>query len=832
MEDAASIQQETTLAADAANRVSNEFILPEVQQNGMISYPFQTEASDELTGMLIDALNSSEKRTKSNNIICEAPVGSGKTKILFDAMVNTAKEFDDVAFLFITLSKGSLDEQTLASFRTYPKGDSDLEFLTVDDLIVSNGGGLASEGIPHHTCTVVGWDAINSKTNIQMREAETETFRSIVEKNAETRFSRLVCIIDEAHANLGSNKSQNVLHMAKPYAVVLSTATVRESSDFMSSNRVCVSVGDVAACGKIRNTVSINDGGIGDGGLAGITDDDLLRAAIARQSSLESRYASVGMDVVPLAVVQVPNDTGGKDSDLRNADIIHDRLVSFGVDEDDIGIWVDKKQTIEPLSVKYSTHRFLVVKLAIATGWDCPRAQILVKFRPKSKSDTLDMQTLGRVYRTTDPGEWIRNEAYRNCEELNTVYIYTNNDDMDAELASLHIKGKQNIATMRPTFADSAREVRVISYYAHTQSMLTRDQIRTMKRDISDMMNRFVPSNYRDGFGVWKFHEEGMTRRLVSGKRQTDLLVDATRESAVSFDTIDVTLDREDAEDYVDSLIRRTAPIAKYATTIENGVADHIREHIVGDCRTLAERSEAESVFADVYLMIAEHFNEFAGECQKIIKRQIRVVSDTVNDGRDAEHPMWTPPTTVFCGSKMKRIGETSSSKYLYDQQPKFQSAPEKRFVSDVLETKDCEWYTKNGTHKTIDMSLTYTTKNGSRHDMFPDFVAKFGSVLLIAEVKASFGAGVDNAIDMDRDAEKALGVTAYTRSSYPAASIEAMKEAGSDIEEIVVGIVRRDDTTGKWNIYTEGTEDTYRNVNSADWKPLNDVLHLQSSRK
>ncbi|MEX0667196.1 MAG: type III restriction endonuclease subunit R, partial [Acidimicrobiia bacterium] len=55
---------------------------------------------------------------------------------------------------------------------------------------------------------------------------------------------------------------------------------------------------------------------------------------------------------------------------------------------------------IEPQRVQDGTHvRVLLAKSAISTGWDCPRAEVLVSFRP-AKDRTHITQLLGRMMRT------------------------------------------------------------------------------------------------------------------------------------------------------------------------------------------------------------------------------------------------------------------------------------------------------------------------------------------------------------------------------------------------------------------------------------------------
>lgn len=65
-----------------------------------------------------------------------------------------------------------------------------------------------------------------------------------------------------------------------------------------------------------------------------------------------------------------------------------------------------------------SKVEYLIFKMAIDTGWDCPRAQILVKFR-ETNSITFEIQTVGRVLRMPEAKHYQE-------EDLNRSYVYTN----------------------------------------------------------------------------------------------------------------------------------------------------------------------------------------------------------------------------------------------------------------------------------------------------------------------------------------------------------------------------------------------------------------------
>lgn len=111
--------------------------------------------------------------------------------------------------------------------------------------------------------------------------------------------------------------------------------------------------------------------------------------------------------VVPLLVLQIPNTENTDDvglwldtiqaelGDLTSVGVRHvlgdHKVLTFGSWDID---W------IEPQRVQDDTQvRVLIAKDGISTGWDCPRAEVLVSFRP-AKDHTHITQLLGRMVRT------------------------------------------------------------------------------------------------------------------------------------------------------------------------------------------------------------------------------------------------------------------------------------------------------------------------------------------------------------------------------------------------------------------------------------------------
>ena len=83
-----------------------------------------------------------------------------------------------------------------------------------------------------------------------------------------------------------------------------------------------------------------------------------------------------------------------------------------------VAIWLaDRKENIEGISENDAEPIILIMKQAISTGWDCPRAKILVKLRDNMNED-FETQTIGRIRRMPQAHHY-DNILLDNC------YLYT-----------------------------------------------------------------------------------------------------------------------------------------------------------------------------------------------------------------------------------------------------------------------------------------------------------------------------------------------------------------------------------------------------------------------
>lgn len=178
-------------------------------------------------------------------------------------------------------------------------------------------------------------------------------------------------------------------------------------------------------------------------------DELLLDLAIERQQKLKAEYKALGKDINPLVLIQLPNDDSRlKDSGQKTKEeIVLDYLQKKKINIDrDVALWFDGKQkNMEFITYNESNVDFMLFKQAAGTGWDCPRAHILVMFR-EINSASFYVQTIGRILRMVEPN---RKDDYKNNPNLRTGYLYTNYKRKDVEIPDQGTKNKPFIYTSK-----------------------------------------------------------------------------------------------------------------------------------------------------------------------------------------------------------------------------------------------------------------------------------------------------------------------------------------------------------------------------------------------
>ena len=162
-------------------------------------------------------------------------------------------------------------------------------------------------------------------------------------------------------------------------------------------------------------------------------------------------------------MIQLPNDTS--DTLSNDEKTIAEEMKAYlqdmcniSVENGKLAVWLskDKSPNLDTITKADDMTEVLLFKQAIALGWDCPRASVLLIFR-ELKSMTFTTQTVGRILRMPE-------QRFYRDDRLNHGYVYTNlsediiqivGDDMNY-LSTIFANRRQefNGITLRSVYQD------------------------------------------------------------------------------------------------------------------------------------------------------------------------------------------------------------------------------------------------------------------------------------------------------------------------------------------------------------------------------------------
>ena len=271
---------------------------------------------------------------------------------------------------------------------------------------------------------------VRAQHDLPMPDARSFTMWDTLANTIADEHLTLYLILDEAHRGMKSPSSGHRVEKATtvqrlvngangvpPVPIVWGiSATVERFNDAMAKaeNRtsyppVVVDPARVQESGLLKDDIRLDFPAE-----AGQFDTVLLARAtrkVKRATELWRTYAHqegpAVEAVLPLLVLQVPNKPSAELllsalTTIRETwpQLEPDAMAHVFGDHAPINLGGSTVPYVSPETVQDRTHiRVLFAKDAISTGWDCPRAEVLVSFRP-AKDETHITQLLGRMVRT------------------------------------------------------------------------------------------------------------------------------------------------------------------------------------------------------------------------------------------------------------------------------------------------------------------------------------------------------------------------------------------------------------------------------------------------
>ncbi|HEY5587941.1 MAG TPA: DEAD/DEAH box helicase family protein [Candidatus Paceibacterota bacterium] len=346
-----------------------------------------------------DLLQSTSLAQKNTHVV-KAPTGAGKTLILIDYIDKYLSDVNsNVSFVWLCPGKGNLEEQSRKKMLKHLPSRNSKNLFDV-----------LTMGFKSGDTTFINWELVTNKKNKSITDSER---KNLFERIADTHRTgiQFILIIDEERSN-DTSKAKDIINSFAAIYTVRVSATAKENKLY---NFYEIPEIDVINSGLITRALYINEGVE-----ASTTIDDeheyLIKLANVKRKDISDEYKNKDKKIRPLILIQFP--------DMSEALIEHieDILKSMGYTYENqlIAKWMSYSgDKINNVGIEEPDAKpvFLLMKQAVATGWDCPRAKILVKLR-ENMSEDFTIQTIGRLRRMPEATHY-GNDLLDNC------YLYT-----------------------------------------------------------------------------------------------------------------------------------------------------------------------------------------------------------------------------------------------------------------------------------------------------------------------------------------------------------------------------------------------------------------------
>ena len=409
--------------------------------------PFQEDVVVNPVISTIKDIEALQRRNRINEddarIVIKSPTGSGKTVMISQIIERYLK--DKYVTILLSPGQGSLEGQTRSKLNEY-FGDSGTRAEVITPTSVSTPFRPGDVYVSNWEKLIRRDRDTNEYSNIITKNNERGNLESALTVTAE-QGTPIAIIIDESHYGGKShdNKIVQLLNDIHDWVmsasdsvpiIIEASATPIERQGHSPARTVRVSYSDVRDAELMRKSIIRNDSDKGGLTITAASDSDdaqnlrsediLLSNALNRLNEIDAAYARAGEDYHGLIGVNIPNGKLGNDARER----VREWFSRHGITAENGQLveYMDDSKTADIASISdpSSPARVLIYKQAIALGWDCPRAQILVGFR-HIKSKIFSIQNIGRFLRTTNGKYYGPNEDM----PLNYMYVYDNSTDAD-----------------------------------------------------------------------------------------------------------------------------------------------------------------------------------------------------------------------------------------------------------------------------------------------------------------------------------------------------------------------------------------------------------------
>lgn len=686
---------------------------------------YQRDAVDELKGYIQLGFNSKNRK----EVVFKAPTGSGKTFMAASLFEELAGEHSDINFciLWACPGKGELHKQSHDAVKTYLGGNPVCSLLE-EDFFGSR------KFIKNKEIVFINWEKLIQKdkgtgswANNLMKEQEGMNFIDVIDQTKKNG-TKVVLVVDESH--VGSSAKTRIQEFIN--TIIIPNILLEMSATPLNDHiDVEVNPEDVIKEGMIKEDVIVNEGIKKDDKSLAEKDSEILilEKGFEKREEIVKKYAELNINVNPLVLIQIPNVDEGEAKKLVIKDFLRDKGITEANGR--LKLWCDNHDPFDKKEIRKNNDitEYLIFKTAVATGWDCPRAHILVKFR-EGKSETFETQTIGRILRTAEA------KSYDDAL-LDNAYIFTNIWTFETKQDTYN---PNKIKTEWTKMRDGYTQLRV---WAQTK---LKSFYRSRQEDYNSADSRFGEYLFKSFMKRMGLTEEDRKNVLFDDperledaglKLETntgDVVLEETNlgmqniaeERTITGNAVDVQMSENDVQAQYNAIIRDNLNGLAYVRSkspINTAIMDVLSTFIKG-----FTRSEKVKRYMQIVVNNRDLFDEVISEATAEFRQMLSINAGKKGvryDFKIEESRAYSSEThTTLLGIKSLYnplfVLKNASGQVNY---------LEKNFLQYLDTQNVVEWYWENGSElMRINFGISY---NNGMNTFQPDFIIKFkdGSV-------------------------------------------------------------------------------------------------------
>ena len=704
---------------------------------------YQEKAVGQLVETTVNLLGLNGNRRQ---VVLKAPTGAGKTVMASEMLATLTEElqsrsdlpFRQVAFIWIAPNK--LHQQSYFKMKNFFTETKLLKPVMFDELDQSDG--IIHQG----EVLFVNWESINSKNNLIVRDNEQGlSLYDIARKTREENIP-IIVVIDEEHLfwTKTADKSKAVLEKINAKVEIRISATPKTKPEYLVNiDRQEVIREEMIKEGVLLNP-DVTSGYANDIAL----NEHLINKALEKRQQIADAYKKEGVNINPLLLIQLPNDT----TDAMTADDtkIMEQVVQYldvmqGINTDNhrLAVWLSKQKTnLEDIERNDNITEVLLFKQAIALGWDCPRAAVLLIFR-KLTSDTFTVQTVGRILRMPEQ------RFYRN-PLLNKGYVYTDisKDKIQIVADDMDYLHKAVLHAVRRNGLDN---VQLVSYYEVRRSAdrnrLGPDFRKVLTKTFEDMWTTItplpIPFLFEDDGEVSDDEEIDVQSTIVKNRQ-------AAERQRLRLDVKNVNIEiptdiffQNDVNITIET--GQKAKFTRTAGEVDRVYIDWCRQMLSG-----YEKAHSTGVLANYLLEAMENlFGLFETEAKKVVlyhenrpkfadvvsraldrySRQLKQRQQEAKKRSFEQYEWEVPEDRTYTEENHVIKDKMEDHALLPFIELRTASTPEQEFALFLESHRDSiDWWYKNGDSGREHYAVAYTNSQGDKSLFYVDFVIKMNN--------------------------------------------------------------------------------------------------------